>query len=47
MLNLYWDIGNAILIKQRQKGWGSKIIDILAKDISLEFPDSKGFSVRN
>ncbi len=27
--------------------WGNKFIDNLAIDIKLEFPDLKGFSVRN
>lgn len=29
------------------EGWGSKVIDRLAKDISYEFPNLKGFSARN
>lgn len=47
MLTLYWEIGNSILEKQQQNGWGSKIIDLLANDLTHNFPDSKGFSVRN
>lgn len=47
MLTLYWEIGNSIIEKQRQKGWGSKIIDLLATDLMHNFPNSKGFSVRN
>jgi len=47
MLNLYWFIGNSILDVQKSKGWGSKIIDELAHNIKLEFPDTTGFSVRN
>lgn len=44
---LYWNIGKKILEKQSEKGWGAKIIDNLAKDLSFNFPDNKGFSVRN
>jgi predicted nuclease of restriction endonuclease-like (RecB) superfamily len=44
---LYWQIGNSILIKQEKEGWGSKIIEQLAKDLKSEFPLMKGFSVRN
>ena len=47
LLCLYWNIGKIILEKQAQQGWGAKIIDNLAKDLARNFPDSKGFSVRN
>jgi len=46
-LKIYWEIGNIILIQQKQEGWGAKIIDKLAADLMSEFPDMKGFSVRN
>lgn len=41
---LYWNIGKII---NERTFWGSKFIDSLSKDIRLEFPDSKGYSVRN
>jgi len=44
---LYWEIGAIILKNQSQQGWGSKIIDTLSKDLKREFPNMKGFSVRN
>jgi predicted nuclease of restriction endonuclease-like (RecB) superfamily len=44
---LYWQIGQDILIRQQQQGWGTKVIDQLAKDLKHEFPDMKGFSSRN
>ena len=47
MLQLYWDIGNSILVVQKQLGWGQKIIDKLSLDIKRKFPESTGFSVRN
>ncbi|MEG1591629.1 PDDEXK nuclease domain-containing protein [Chryseobacterium sp.] len=47
MLTLYWEIGNSIIEKQQKNGWGSKVIDLLAKDLTRNFPGSKGFSVRN
>lgn len=47
MLTLYWEIGNSILEKQSQNGWGSKIIDLLASDLAKNFPNNSGFSVRN
>lgn len=47
LMMLYWQIGQEILYRQQQEGWGSKIIDRLAKDLKQEFPDIKGFSGRN
>lgn len=47
MLSLYWEIGNSILEKQNQNGWGSKVIDVLASDLAKNFPNNSGFSVRN
>lgn len=44
---LYWRIGNAILIRQSQQGWGAKVVDRLAHDLRSSFPDMQGFSVRN
>ena len=47
LLKLYWHIGNDILQRQQQQGWGSKIIDQLAQDLRRAFPEIKGFSARN
>jgi len=44
---LYWQIGREILQRQGQEGWGTKVIDRLAKDLKQEFPEMKGFSPRN
>jgi predicted nuclease of restriction endonuclease-like (RecB) superfamily len=44
---LYWGIGREILSRQNEEGWGSKIIDLLGKDLRQEFPGIQGFSVRN
>lgn len=41
---LYHSIGCVI---NEHKEWGSKFIDNLAADLRIEFPDSKGYSVRN
>ena len=43
----YWQIGRDILAQQQQHGWGAKIIDLLARDLHLAFPDVQGFSPRN
>jgi predicted nuclease of restriction endonuclease-like (RecB) superfamily len=44
---LYWQIGQDILTRQTQQGWGAKVIDRLAQDLRAAFPDMKGFSPRN
>jgi predicted nuclease of restriction endonuclease-like (RecB) superfamily len=44
---LYWSIGCEILQRQKQSGWGAKVIDRLASDLRKEFPEIKGFSPRN
>lgn len=47
LILLYWQIGREILLRQQQQGWGSKVIDRLAKDLKKEFPEVTGFSARN
>jgi len=34
-------------MKIEKAGWGTKVIEQLAKDLSHSFPDSSGFSYRN
>jgi predicted nuclease of restriction endonuclease-like (RecB) superfamily len=47
LTTLYWDIGAGILQRQRDHGWGAKVIDNLSRDLRTAFPDMKGFSPRN
>ena len=47
MITLYWDIGKEILYRQKNEGWGAKVIDRLSKDLKESFPDLNGFSPRN
>lgn len=47
MIILYWEIGKLILIRQKNEGWGSKVIDRLSYDLKEAFPDMSGFSPRN
>lgn len=47
LLALYWKIGNSIAVKQKLEGWGTKVIDRLSRDLTLRFPDDRGYSVRN
>lgn len=44
---LYWQIGNDILTRQAQQGWGAKVIERLAHDLRTAFPEMKGFSRAN
>jgi predicted nuclease of restriction endonuclease-like (RecB) superfamily len=44
---LYWSIGRDILARQKEQGWGAKIVDRLAEDLRREFPEVTGFSPRN
>jgi hypothetical protein len=36
---LYWQLGREILERQSREGWGTKVVDRLAKDLRREFPD--------
>jgi predicted nuclease of restriction endonuclease-like (RecB) superfamily len=47
LLQLYWEIGNTILIQQKKEGWGTKVVDRMVSDLKFEFPDMKGLSSRN
>jgi predicted nuclease of restriction endonuclease-like (RecB) superfamily len=44
---LYWRIGKEILIRQQEDGWGTRVIERLAKDLRSEFPNMHGLSPRN
>lgn len=47
LILLYWRIGNGILEKQRDLGWGARVIEQLAQDLKHAFPEMKGFSRQN
>ena len=44
---LYWSIGREILRSQKAEGWGTKVIERLAKDLRAEFPQMRGLSRTN
>ena len=44
---LYWRIGNGILAKQNELGWGAKVVEQISRDLKLAFPAMKGYSPRN
>jgi len=43
LILLYWKIGQGILERQASQGWGSKVVEALARDLRNAFPDMKGF----
>ena len=47
MIELYWNIGNDILQRQKSEGWGASVIDRLSVDLKDEFPEMDGYSPRN
>ena len=47
LVQLYHRIGAEIGQRQQAQGWGAKVIDRLARDLSEAFPDIRGFSGRN
>ncbi len=44
---LYWSIGRDILSRQKNEGWGAKIIGRLSEDLAKAFPEMRGFRARN
>lgn len=47
LIQLYWQIGRDIVQRQSVQGWGSKVIERLARDLREAFPEMKGFSRAN
>ncbi len=47
LIKLYWEIGKEILKKQELEGWGSNVLEKVAKDLQNEFPGVEGFSRAN
>lgn len=47
MLRMYWDIGHLLSEAQKQIGWGNGALNRLSVDMRNDYPEIKGFSVRN
>ena len=47
LLELYWQLGEEIITKQKESNWGEAIIEQLSKDLTAAFPGMKGFSRAN
>lgn len=46
-LQHYWWLGNDIISKQKEQGWGAKVIDQLSDDLQKRYGNDSGYSIRN
>lgn len=44
LLGLYWDIGRQLDAWQRERAWGSGVVEQMARDLQASYPGMKGFS---
>ncbi len=42
-----WQLGRDLVLRKSEEKWGQGIVEQLSLDLQHEFPDVKGFSVRN
>ncbi|MCY7347186.1 MAG: PDDEXK nuclease domain-containing protein [Pyrinomonadaceae bacterium] len=47
LITLYWDIGKTIVERQEGETWGKSVVEMLSKDLRVEFPEHQGFSSQN
>ena len=47
LINLYWSIGQDIVVQQEENTWGDSVVDGLSKELQREFEGIRGFSRRN
>ena len=47
MIELYFEIGKEILIKQETLGWGKSVVEQMSKDLVTEFGEKSGYSSSN
>jgi predicted nuclease of restriction endonuclease-like (RecB) superfamily len=47
VIETYWQIGREIVARQREQGWGARVIERLSVDLRTARPDMRGLSVRN
>ncbi|MCD8309708.1 MAG: PDDEXK nuclease domain-containing protein [Prevotellaceae bacterium] len=47
LLRMYWDVGGMLQQSQNADGWGKKTLQRLSVDLKNDYPEIKGFSVRN
>ena len=46
-LQHYWWLGNDIIKKQKEQGWGTKVVDLLSTDLQNRYGSDSGYSIRN
>lgn len=46
LILLYWRIGNEIIKRKQELGWGSEVVKQLSLDLKHSFPEMKGFGER-
>ena len=44
LIQLYWDLGQMIVERQQEHGWGDSVVEMLARDLQAAFPRMKGLS---
>ena len=47
LMQLYWDLAKDIVQKQNEANWGDAVLEQLATDLKISFPNINGFSRRN
>jgi len=47
MIELYFDIGKDIVVKQESLGWGKSVVEQMSKDLQSEFGKRSGYSTQN
>ena len=47
LLRMYWDLGQLLCQAKNADGWGKGTLSRLSEDMKNEYPEEKGFSVRN
>src|SRR5438128_1254112 len=47
LISLYWDIGRTIVETQRNRAYGRRVVEKLARDLHREFPAVRGLSPLN
>lgn len=47
LLQLYWEMGRDIVLRQEREGWGTAVIERVSEDLGRAFPGVEGFSTRN
>jgi len=47
LIELYWFIGEMIVVKQKAHKWGKSVVEVLSQDLKITFPDMTGLSPQN